>query len=74
MHEASVIRLGEWQRLRVECRGPKIRTFLNGRPMAELEDDMTLRGFVALQIHQTSDEKLVGKTVAWRNVRIRELD
>lgn len=63
----------EWSRLRVECRGSKIRTYLNDKPMAELDDDMTTRGFVALQIHQTRDPKWVGKTVAWRNIRIREL-
>jgi len=64
----------EWSRLRIECRGAKLRTFLNGKPMAELDDAMTPRGFVALQIHQTRDPKWVGQTVAWRNLRIRSLD
>jgi hypothetical protein len=64
----------EWSRLRVECRGSTLKTFLNGKPMAELDDDMTLRGFVALQIHQTRNPEWVGKTVAFRDIRIRPLD
>lgn len=64
----------DWSRLRVECRGTKIRTYLNDNPMAELDDAMSPRGFVALQVHQTRDPDVAGKTVAWRNIRIRELN
>jgi hypothetical protein len=65
---------GAWDRLRIECRGSKLRTFLNGKVMAELEDGMTPRGFVALQVHQTRNPEWVGKTVAFRDIRIRPLD
>ena len=67
------LRAGEWNTLRIWCRGAKIRTFLNGQPMASLADDMTLKGFVALQVHHTKDEGIAGKTVAWRNIRLKPL-
>jgi polygalacturonase len=67
-------KIGEWNQLRVVCRGSKLQTFLNGEAMAELTDDRTPRGFVALQVHQTTDDNWVGKTVAWRNIRIRPLE
>ncbi len=57
----------EWNRLRVECRGPKIRTFVNGKPIAEIEDSQSLRGFFGIQHHGK------GGTVRFRNLRAREL-
>jgi hypothetical protein len=61
----------EWNTMRVEAIGPSIRTWVNGVPAADILDDMTLRGFIALQVHTIgSDPSMVGKTVRWRNMRI----
>jgi polygalacturonase len=68
------LKIGEWNQMRVECRGTKIRTWLNDELMAELDDDATRRGFIAFQIHNTRDEKIAGKTVAWRNIWVRSLE
>jgi hypothetical protein len=67
------LRHGEWNHLRIDCRGDVIRTWLNGVPVAYLVDGMTPRGFVALQVHSVADE-LVGRQVRWRNIRLLELD
>jgi polygalacturonase len=72
--KGSKLKIGEWNQMRVECRGSKIRTWLNGELMAELEDTENVRGVIAFQVHHTRDAKLAGKTVAWRNVWIRSLD
>jgi hypothetical protein len=63
---------GEWNKFRVEAVGNKIRTWLNGKPVANLVDDMTLEGFIGLQVHGIGHNKdLAGKTIRWRNIRIK---
>ena len=63
---------GEWNSFRVEAVGDKIRTWINGKPVANLVDDMTAKGFIGLQVHGIGNNKsLAGKTVHWRNIRIK---
>ncbi len=59
----------EWNKGRVEAIGSSIRTWVNGMPCADLIDDMTLSGFIALQVHSVADSD-VGKSVSFRNIRI----
>ncbi|HVS64134.1 MAG TPA: DUF1080 domain-containing protein [Thermoanaerobaculia bacterium] len=65
----AAFRPGQWNRLRIECIGPVIRTWLDGKPAASLIDEMTPRGFVALQVHAVPEAD-AGKTVRWRNLRL----
>ncbi|HCC86162.1 MAG TPA: DUF1080 domain-containing protein [Porphyromonadaceae bacterium] len=68
---------GEWNSARVEAIGNRIRTWVNGVPCADLLDDTTPSGFIALQVHSIGNNAaLEGKRVAWRNIRIltEELD
>ena len=62
---------GEWNKLRIECQGDSIKTWLNGVPAADLKDAMTPRGFIALQVHGVG-EKTEPLEVRWRNIRISE--
>ena len=62
---------GEWNRYRVEAIGDSIKTWVNGVPAADLTDDMTPKGFIALQVHGC---KTAGLKVKWRNIRIQVLD
>jgi len=66
----SAFKAGEWNKVRIEAIGTSLRTWLNGIPCANLLDDMTATGFIALQVHQIGTPEQVGKTVQWRNVRI----
>ncbi|MCB1230515.1 MAG: SMP-30/gluconolactonase/LRE family protein [Verrucomicrobiae bacterium] len=61
----------EWNHVRIEAIGDRLRTWLNGVPAADLRDDMTARGFIALQVHGVgeNDEAM---EVSWRNLRINE--
>ncbi|MBI2823776.1 MAG: DUF1080 domain-containing protein [Planctomycetia bacterium] len=68
----KAFRQGEWNKVRVECRGDAIKTWLNDVPAADLKDGMTPRGFIALQVHGVGD-KTEPMEVRWRNIRIREL-
>lgn len=61
----------QWNKYRVEAIGNSIRTWLNDIPCANLVDDMTPSGFIALQVHSIgNDEAKAGKTISWRNIRI----
>lgn len=61
-----------WNKCRIECIGTTIRTFVNGVPAAHIVDDMTMKGFIALQVHSISKPEEAGKQIRWRNIRIQE--
>ena len=63
---------GAWNRLRVEARGPSIKTWLNGVPAADLQDGLTPSGFIGLQVHGVG-AKTDPLEVRWRQIRILEL-
>lgn len=65
---------GEWNHFIIMCSGDSIKTWINGVPAADLKDDMTAEGFIALQVHGigNSKEKL-GHQVKWRNIYIKDL-
>lgn len=63
---------GEWNAVRIEAKGNRIKTYLNGELRADLEDDMTPSGFIGLQVHGVGDKK-EPLSVRWRNIRIKEL-
>ncbi len=63
---------GAWNHLRVEAIGPSIRTWVNGVACADILDDLTPKGFIALQVHSIgNDQAKAGKAMGWRNIRIR---
>lgn len=71
----KLFKQGQWNRVKVEAIGDTIKTWLNGKPCAEIKDAMTLRGFIALQVHNIgNDATMAGAQVRWRNLRITDLD
>ncbi|WP_437206690.1 family 16 glycoside hydrolase [Planctomicrobium sp. SH664] len=65
----------EWNKVRIECNGNRIKTFLNGVPASDLTDDWNPSGLIALQVHGVgNDASKIGKQVRWKNVRIKELN
>jgi 3-keto-disaccharide hydrolase len=66
----------EWNTFRIEAIGTHIRVWLNGIQTADLIDDMTPAGFIALQVHSINNPEQEGRTVRFRNIRIltTELD
>ena len=67
----KAFRMGEWNRFRVEAIGTSIRSWVNGVPVANVVDDLTAKGFIALQVHSIgNDAAKAGQTVRFRNIRI----
>jgi hypothetical protein len=68
----SALKMGDWNKYRIECIGNSIRTWLNDVPVAHLIDDMTPKGFIALQVHGIGNNKdREGQQIKWRNIRIK---
>lgn len=66
----SAFKHGEWNKYHIEAIGNSIRTWINGVPAANLVDDMTVEGFIALQVHSMKEADV---EVRWRNIRILDL-
>lgn len=69
----AAYRLGEWNRLRIECVGNTLRTWVNDVLCSELVDDWSAEGFVGLQVHGVGnrDEPM---DIRWRNIRLTRLE
>ncbi|MDR0748499.1 MAG: DUF1080 domain-containing protein [Tannerellaceae bacterium] len=66
----SVLRMGEWNTMRIRVEGNNVKTWLNGQEMADLTDDRigAGQGRIALQIHDGG-----GIKVAWKNLKLTTL-
>lgn len=67
----KAFKMGTWNHYRVEAIGPSIRTWLNGVPIANIIDDLTPNGVLAIQVHAIGDDaKRAGEVIRYRNIRI----
>jgi hypothetical protein len=74
-NQHSHMKNGEWNSYRIVAKGPRIQTFINGQPVADLTHEGIFKshpkGFIGLQVHGI--KKGTGPySVAWRNIRIKE--
>ncbi len=67
----TAFKQGQWNKARIECIGSNIRTWINGIPAAYVVDDMTPKGFIALQVHAIGKKEDEGRQIRWRNLRIQ---
>ena len=69
-HEAArnAVKLNDWNRLTIYCKGDKIRTWLNGVPVVDYDWGEFKQGFFGLQIHAGKKCK-----VLWRDIYVKEL-
>ena len=71
----KAFKMGEWNTFRVEAIGTSIRSWVNGVAVANVVDDLTPKGFIALQVHSIgNDATKAGQTVRFRNIRIMTQD
>ena len=70
----KLFKQGDWNHVKVEAVGDSIKTWLNGTPCASITDSMTLRGFIALQVHGIGNDKAKeGAQVRWRKIMLTDL-
>ncbi|MDX2245184.1 MAG: DUF1080 domain-containing protein [Bacteroidia bacterium] len=66
----NILKMGEWNKMRIRVQGDHVITWLNGEEMANIYDEKIGQaiGAIAIQIHDGG-----GIKVNWRNLRVREL-
>ncbi|MCX7048490.1 MAG: DUF1080 domain-containing protein [Candidatus Sumerlaeota bacterium] len=68
----ALLKEKEWNKFRVVCQGDRIQTWVNGKQVTDLKDDVTSCGFIGLQVHGVG-KRAEPLTAQWRNIRLREL-
>ncbi len=61
-------KVGEWNDVEIQCVGPSIKTWLNGKLVVDMFDSVSMKGFFGLQIHAGESG-----SVAWKNIRVKDL-
>lgn len=64
---------GQWNSVRIVCRGDHIQSWLNGQPRADLRDGLADEGFFGLQVHGVGGRE-DPLEVRWRNIRIKSVN
>lgn len=66
----NILKMGDWNTMKIRVQGNKVQTWLNGEPMTDLTDDVIGKGKgrIMLQIHSGG-----GIKVRWRNFSLTEL-
>ncbi|NWK57488.1 DUF1080 domain-containing protein [Verrucomicrobiaceae bacterium N1E253] len=66
---------GEWNSYRIVAKGPQIQVWINGQQVSDLNDEKIFKshpkGFIGLQVHGVGNRGPF--TVAWKNIKIKEL-
>jgi hypothetical protein len=70
----KLYKYGAWNKIRIEAIGDSLRTWVNDQPVAHVVDNVTPRGFIALQVHGIQNPNQVGFKTSWRNIRIQTTD
>jgi len=72
--EHSHFKNEDWNEYRILCKGQNIKTWLNGKPIADLTDaESDHEGIIGLQVHGVG-KRTEPLYVRWRNIKIRELE
>ena len=66
----NILKMGEWNHMRIKVVGPQVTTWLNDQEMVNFSDEKIgeAEGSIALQIHDGG-----GIKVNWRNIQIKRL-
>lgn len=66
----NILKMGEWNNMRIRVRGDNVKTWLNGELMTDLTDEKIGlgKGRILLQIHSGG-----GIRVRWKNLNLTEL-
>jgi hypothetical protein len=59
-----------YNKVRIECIGNNIKTWINDKPAAYVVDDVDSKGVIALQVHSIGNPNMAGKKIYWKNIRI----
>ena len=66
----NILKMGEWNKMKIRVVGDRVTTWLNGIEMVDYKDEKIgeATGVIALQIHSGG-----GIKISWRNIEVNEL-
>jgi len=66
----NILKMGEWNKMKIRVVGGHVTTWLNGQQMVDIDDDKIAKGkgAIALQIHSGG-----GIKVKWKNLKMKEM-
>lgn len=64
----KIVKTGNWNHYEIYCKGDHIKLSLNGVVTADITDDMSSEGVIALQVHRGPEMQ-----VSFRNLKIKKL-
>jgi 3-keto-disaccharide hydrolase len=67
----SLYKFGDWNHYRIEAIGPRLRVWINDKPVADVIDAATASGFIGLQVHSIEKPEDAGRTTTWKNLYIQ---
>ena len=65
---------GVYNKVRIECIGTNLKTFINDVAAAYVVDTVDQKGFIALQVHSISNPSMAGRKIHWKSIRIKTTD
>jgi len=68
----KAFKAGQWNQYRVLAFENHIMTWINDIPCANLVEENSETGFIALQVHAIENRDLEGAKIQWRNIRIKQ--
>ncbi len=68
----NAFKVGVFNKVRIECIGHDIKTWINDVPAAYLVDTFDTKGIIALQVHSIGkNEQFAGEKIWWKNIKIK---
>jgi len=67
----SLYKFGQWNHYRIEAIGPRLRVWINEKPVADVIDSAKPSGFIGLQVHSIDKPEDAGRTTTWKNLYIQ---
>lgn len=77
VNQHDLVKAGQWNSYRIVAEGPRIQTFINDEPVADLENRQIWNNFsegsIGLQVHGIRSN--IGPfTVSWKDIYLREIE
>ena len=64
----------EWNHFKVRVKDNHIKSWVNGVIIGDVYDELTVNGYIALQLHGIGIDKIkANKKIRWKNLSIKEL-
>lgn len=67
----GAFKVGEFNRIKIECIGNETKTWINGIPAAYVVDTVDPKGIIGLQVHSISKIEQAGKKIYFKNIKIK---